>query len=85
MGRMKQVYQQLMHHVKVERDHAFQPILQRGGMILWAYPINEGVVMMPETMTMAEYRERFGSECTIDNCETCREHAADNSIVIKEE
>lgn len=39
---------------------------------------------MAQIMTMADYREEFGSECTIDNCDTCKEHAADNSIIIQE-
>lgn len=33
-------------------------------------------------MTLEDYRLELGSECTIRNCETCKEHAMENSIEI---
>jgi hypothetical protein len=39
-----------------------------------------------EKMTMEEFRKKVGSECNIDNCETCREHAKlEHNIEIVEE
>lgn len=33
---------------------------------------------------MQEYRQALRLECDIENCDTCKKHAAENGIEIKE-